>query len=124
MGGFCITAPAQMLSLFHHYPCPPARDFGSRVSGLVFLVVLLLLNRPRLDYRVSGLVSIIKCGIEALIYENIQILRSPRNLYVSVRNLYQFNLYQFNKAGYTATEVACGWAGAIFKFTRPFRQQQ
>ena len=27
-----------------------------------------------------------------------------------------------NKAGYTATEVACGWAGAIFEVTRPFRQ--
>ena len=25
-----------------------------------------------------------------------------------------------NKAGYTATEVACGWAGAIFEVTRPF----
>ena len=28
-----------------------------------------------------------------------------------------------NKAGYTATEVACGWAGAIFEVTRPFRQE-
>ena len=26
-----------------------------------------------------------------------------------------------NKTGYTATEVACGWAGAIFEFTRPFK---
>ena len=26
---------------------------------------------------------------------------------------------KFNKAGYTATEVACGWAGAIFEVTRP-----
>ena len=25
-----------------------------------------------------------------------------------------------NKAGYTATEVVCGWAGAIFEVTRPF----
>ena len=25
-----------------------------------------------------------------------------------------------NKAGYTATKVACGWAGAIFEVTRPF----
>ena len=25
-----------------------------------------------------------------------------------------------NKAGYTATEVACGWEGAIFEVTRPF----
>ena len=29
-----------------------------------------------------------------------------------------------NKAGYTATEVACGWAGAIFEVTRPFGQGQ
>ena len=29
-----------------------------------------------------------------------------------------------NKAGYTATEVACGWAGAIFEVTRPLGQEQ
>ena len=29
-----------------------------------------------------------------------------------------------NKAGYTATEVACGWAGATFEVTRPFGQDQ
>ena len=29
-----------------------------------------------------------------------------------------------NKAGYTATEVACGWAGAIFDITKPFGQEQ
>ena len=29
-----------------------------------------------------------------------------------------------NKAGYTATEVACGWAGTIFEVTRPFGQKQ
>ena len=29
-----------------------------------------------------------------------------------------------NKAGYTATEVACWWAGAIFEITRPFGQEQ
>ena len=28
------------------------------------------------------------------------------------------------KAGYTATEVACGWTRAIFKVTRPFRQER
>ena len=25
-----------------------------------------------------------------------------------------------NKAGYTATPIACGWAGVIFEVTRPF----
>ena len=29
-----------------------------------------------------------------------------------------------NKAGYIATEVACGWAGAIFEVTRRFVQEQ
>ena len=29
-----------------------------------------------------------------------------------------------NKAGYTATPVVCGWAGAIFEVTRPFGQEQ
>jgi len=29
-----------------------------------------------------------------------------------------------NKAGYTATEVVCGWAGAIFEVTRPLGQEQ
>ena len=28
-----------------------------------------------------------------------------------------------NKAGYTATEVACAWAGAIFEVTGPFKQE-
>ena len=31
---------------------------------------------------------------------------------------------ELNKAGYTATEVACGWAGAIIGVTRPFGQEQ
>ena len=29
-----------------------------------------------------------------------------------------------NKAGYTATQVACGWAGAIFELTRALGQEQ
>jgi len=29
-----------------------------------------------------------------------------------------------NKAGYTAIEVACGWAGAVFEVTRAFGQEQ
>ena len=29
-----------------------------------------------------------------------------------------------NKAGYTATPVACGWAGAIFEVTPSFGQEQ
>ena len=29
-----------------------------------------------------------------------------------------------NKAGYTATPVACGWAGAIIEVTLSFGQEQ
>ena len=29
-----------------------------------------------------------------------------------------------NKAGYTATPVACGWAGASIEVTRSFGQEQ
>ena len=29
-----------------------------------------------------------------------------------------------NKAGYTATPVGCGWAGAIFEVSRVFGQEQ
>ena len=36
----------------------------------------------------------------------------------------QNNQVSLNKAGYTASEVACGWAGAIFEVTRPFWQEQ
>ena len=35
-----------------------------------------------------------------------------------------FRKSSLNKAGYTATEVACGWAGAIFKATPSFGQEQ
>ena len=31
---------------------------------------------------------------------------------------------EYNKAGYTATKVACGWAGAIFEVIKPFGQDQ
>ena len=40
---------------------------------------------------------------------------------------FSFSFFSFdirNKAGYTATEVACGWAGAVFEVTRPFGQEQ
>ena len=31
---------------------------------------------------------------------------------------------QKKKARYTATKVACGWTGAKFEVTRPFKQEQ
>ena len=40
----------------------------------------------------------------------------------------QFNntntTFEKNKAGYTATPVACGWAGAIIEVTPSFGQEQ
>ena len=37
----------------------------------------------------------------------------------------EMNQNEMNKAGYTATEVACGWAGAVAKMVNnTFRQEQ
>ena len=33
-------------------------------------------------------------------------------------------VFNNNKAGYMATQVACGWAGAIFEVTRPLGKEQ
>ena len=32
--------------------------------------------------------------------------------------------FHSNKAGYTATPVACGWAGAVIELTKAFWQEQ
>ena len=34
------------------------------------------------------------------------------------------NNFNYNKAGYTSTPVACRWAGAIFELTRAFGQEK
>ena len=36
----------------------------------------------------------------------------------------EIGVYIENKAGYTATPVACRWVGAVFEVTRPFGQEQ
>ena len=50
---------------------------------------------------------------------------SPITLYVFIEKNMGFGVSRFlnsleNKAGYTATEVTCRWAGAIFEVTRLF----
>ena len=35
-----------------------------------------------------------------------------------------FSIVVRNKVRYTATPIACGWAGAIFEVTRAFGQEQ
>ena len=51
----------------------------------------------------------------------------PPNLWTTnIRQKMFFNKINtlINKAGYTATPVACGWAGAVLeKVTRPFGQE-
>ena len=42
----------------------------------------------------------------------------------SMSNSQNPRLFHQNKARYMATEVACGWAGAIFEVTKPFGQEQ
>ena len=59
-----------------------------------------------------------------IIYEvyNVYVIK---NVYVSILNVYVMisNVYISNKAGYTATSLACGWAGAVFEVTLSFRQE-
>ena len=45
-------------------------------------------------------------------------LRGAKNLMGFIGHLL------WNKAGYTATPVACGWAGAVMEVTRSFGQEQ
>ena len=75
-------------------PCPPARDFGSRVSDLV--VPIRAANRRRKKV--------------------VNAARENERGKESVRKK--------NKAGYMATPVACGWTGAIIEVTRSFGQEQ
>ena len=39
-GVFEYSCPNAWVRLFHHCPCPPARDFGGCVSGLVLFLLL------------------------------------------------------------------------------------
>ena len=46
---------------------------------------------------------------------------------IELYNVRYVKLYQvktINKAGYTATTVACGWAGAVFEVTGSLGQEQ
>ena len=48
-------------------------------------------------------------------------VRSSDSLFIFIRS----NCFmRRNKAGYTATLVACGWAGAIFEVASSFGQEQ
>ena len=58
-------------------------------------------------------------------------LESPdRVTFTQLRSAQAYSLFykrpevKINKAGYTVTEVACGWAGAVFEVTTPFGHDQ
>ena len=48
-----------------------------------------------------------------VMFYHCQLLWADKHLYLLL-----------NKAGYTATPVACGWAGAVIEVTRSFGQEQ
>jgi len=50
-----LLLPNCLVGLHHHCPCPPARDLGSRVSGLVFLTYSPPMIEPSLVF--AGLVE-------------------------------------------------------------------
>ena len=62
MGFLAIPLLPKCSTDLKYGPCPPARDWGSRVSGLVELravfALLLLPKRPQLDCRVSCIVAL------------------------------------------------------------------
>ena len=51
-------------------------------------------------------------------------LAHPRRLIMKQYEMNDAYTLSLKKAGYTATDVACEWAGAIFEVTRPFGQEQ
>ena len=64
------------------------------------------------------------CVINTLINPHITTMRLRAHMaYGGEQRLGRAGLW-CNKAGYTAAEVACGWAGAIFEVTRPCGQEQ
>ena len=65
-----------------------------------------------MDFR-----SIIELEVAEFVVQNCPIYKK-KTLFASASMVIK------NKARYTATEVACGWAGAIFEVTRSFGQEQ
>ena len=59
----------------------------------------------------------------ALFLKEKVILTAGRNSFYEI-NHREAAIFSKNKPGYTATPVACGWAGTIFEVTRPFGQEQ
>ena len=49
---------------------------------------------------------------------------SLTTVFVFIERVTTVNSVIKNKAGYTATPVACGWAGAVIEVTRSFGQEQ
>ena len=86
-GGCSVTAPAQMLGLtfVYHCPCPPARDFGCRVSGLVFL--------PACFKR---LCATLICLTKNLVYKNIE-AQMRKKIRTIVRTSSALNLRESKK---------------------------
>ena len=42
----------------------------------------------------------------------------------TLKLIFKKGQYLLNKAGFTATPVVCGWAGAVFGVTGPFVQEK
>ena len=77
-------------------------------------------KRPKLNAIDSLLRSMVYSREPKFRFKIFRIFQGLANLSLSIEETY----ISKNKAGYTATEVAWGWAGAIFEVTRPFGQEQ
>ena len=61
-------------------------------------------------------------GVWATSIDSVRLTDQPKKVNQSIETSYTG--YQKNKAGYTATPVASGWAGAIIEVTPSFGQEQ
>ena len=80
------------------------------------------INEKKIDHYIYEMLQI-KTKIDCLLFS---LPLCPWTLTLSARlgNFVQYiSKFSINKAGYMATEVACGWAGAIFEVTRSFGQE-
>ena len=49
-----LLLPNCLVGKFHYCPCPPTRELGSRVSGLVFVKLIEIMNQPKTDKNSSS----------------------------------------------------------------------
>ena len=71
------------------------------------------------DYKFKSLHNILFIS-----YSGIDRTIGPLTSIIAGSNCNDIVDKMYVKAGYTATQIACGWAGAVLEITRPFGQER